>query len=253
MKKGITKRATTKNDRVKAARQAAFASARNLQGMQISRPVGNNPANRGLRQAGTEVKGVDVPITTVVLSTTGTFTLLNGIQEGSSFYNRIGRKVNMKSLHFTGHIDQTGNGGGVDDYIRIMIIYDQQPNGNFPATADILLNYNNAGATETNSHSHLNLNNRDRFSIVADIRLETSHDTGAASDGLLGMYTLQETNVNRFIKLKNLVTQYKSTTNPAAIGDITTGALYLFTLGQNAVATAAYQLLFTSRLRYLDN
>lgn len=254
MKRGVTKRSQNSADKNKAARQAAYAAARNIQ-----LPVKQNPSNRGLIPRGPEVKALDVPLTLVTLSTTGTVTLLNGIQEGTSFFNRVGRRIEMKSLHFVGNLDTTGNAAGVDDYIRIMIIYDQQPTGTNPASTEFLQDVDNAGTLTTTSYSGLNLNFRDRFTILMDHRIGVARDGGSSTDGvteIAGGSTTENSNTsqfNRYIRMRGLLTQYKQTANPAAIGDITTGALYLFTLGKIAVGTAGYNLAFKTRLRFADS
>jgi len=58
--------------------------------------------------------------------------------------------------------------------------------------------------------------------------------------------------INCFLKLGNLVTQYKASSNPPAIGDISTGALYLVTAGQQSAATAAYNVTVSTRVRFSD-
>lgn len=220
--------------------------------------VNLNPANRGLHSRGAEVKAVDVPLTLVNLSTTETLTLLNGVQEGSSFYQRIGRRIEMKNIHFVGNMDTTPNAAGVDDYIRIMILYDQQPGNALPSKAEILQDVDNTGTITNTSYSGLNLNNRDRFTVLMDHRIGLARDGGAATDGvteIAGGSTAENANTsqfNRFINLKGLLTQYKASSSPAVIGDIATGALYLFTLGKIVTATSGYNLAFKTRLRYKD-
>lgn len=210
------------------------------------------PSTLGLRgRTAAEVKAVDIKKASVGCSTTATFSLLNGTVEGSSFYNRIGRRIEMKSLHLTGWFDQTGNGAGVDDYVRVMVVYDSQPNGATPVITALLTSYDFAGNTDTTVSAHLNLNNRDRFTMLADIRMATVRDAGASTDGAIGFTnSCQESNVNRYIKLKGLQTMYQTSTG--AIGDITTGALWLVTYGRVAAATSSYTFEYSARLRYRD-
>lgn len=216
----------------------------------------NTPATlRGHRQ---EVKSVDQPAApvTTAISTTASFTLLNGIQEGASFYNRIGRKIMMRSLHLYGNIQLSGNAGGTAEYARIMVVYDRQANTAFPAAQDLLDNYDNAGAQVTNSFASLNMNNAERFKVLRDIRIAVPTTTVAtpaenAVEGVLD-YTTNRCNINEFIRLSDLETHFKGTTNPAAIGDITTGSLLLFVQGQIAAAAAPYVLTWSARLRFHD-
>lgn len=224
-----------------------------------------SPAVRSARVTGVEIKSVDMPAINAgadtiskTLSTTATLDLLNGVQEGASFYNRVGRRIHMKSIHVTGEIISSGNGTGVAEYNRILLVYDRQPNGAFPSIADILLDYGNDGTTFTSSFSKMNLNNVERFAILRDSRLAMpSNYEGAAAalDGGLASimpYGESQNKINWFVKLKDLETHYKSTTNPAAIGDIATGALYLVTLGNVAAASAGFLLVYNARLRFTD-
>lgn len=59
-------------------------------------------------------------------------------------------------------------------------------------------------------------------------------------------------NIDMFIKM-NLETQYKADSSPAVIGDISTGGLFLLTLGATVAASEAYQFGGSFRLRYSDN
>jgi len=211
--------------------------------------------------SGKETKSVDFPIAantpqTDIISTTATFLCVNTVQEGAGFYNRIGRRITMQSLHVTGMVftNQGVTPGSVDEYLRIMVVYDRQPNGATPAIADLLLDYDNAGATSTKSFSHININNADRWQVLRDIRLQIPNDAGNLESGEAPIIDYSNRgNVNEFIRLNGLETHYKATTNPGAIGDISSGALWVITFGNVAAATAAYQFKWTARLRYSDN
>lgn len=238
---------------------ASFKSSKASQGV-----IGRSPATRGSRTHGVEVKAMDMPAISAgadsivkVISTTATFDLLNGIQEGASFYNRVGRRTHMKSVHVTGFLAPNGvNGAGVAEYDRIMLVYDRQPNGAFPAIADILLDYGNDGTTFTTSISKMNLNNVERFAILRDSRYQCPNNSNSggitAGQSNLQQYDEDGGKINWFVPLKDLETHYKSSTNPAAIGDIATGALYLITFGSVAAATAGFTFTYNSRLRFID-
>lgn len=211
--------------------------------------------NRGLKA---EIKTLDVPTNAIVLSTTAVIAMLNGIQEGTSFFNRVGRKIMMKSLRFTASIYMNGTQQATaGDYARVMLIYDRQPNGNYPAIGDILADVDNAGNVTTNSQSGLNMNNSERFQVLRDHRFgQIGPDTGAALTNaslLIGQgLTEKSFLLDYFIKLKDIQTHYKSTSNPAVIGDITTGSLLLVTLGANVVANAQWSMSWKSRVRFTD-
>lgn len=227
---------------------------------------GGFPAALMTRRKGEEIKSVDVlpAVMSQAISTTAVFTLLNPVQEGSSFYNRVGRRITMKSLLLQGYIVTTESNAAptVEDYMRLMVIYDRQPNGTFPVLADVLTSYNNAGATSSTSLDQINMNNRDRFHVLVDQRTYL-HPVGA--DGVLstvsgttyeknGSGQQQTYNIKKFIKLRNLETHYKASSNPAVIGDQATGALFLMIVGYAvAVGNAAFNFVGQSRLRYIDD
>lgn len=208
-----------------------------------------------------EVKSVDIQQDGLILATLAPqFRLLNGIQEGSSFYNRIGRKIAMKSLHFTGYIHRGGGFGGEQgDFIRWMLIYDRQANGALPTAADLLTNYDQQGTTLSNALSGLNLNNADRFVVLRDKRIYTAQrqkvTLSAPTDTVYGAGFINYQNdwtINEFVDLKGLEVHYKSSTNPSDIGDIATGALYFVYGIVTTGGVDAYEAQINSRLRYWD-
>jgi len=264
----FTKRKKTASRRAASTRPGKKLMARGYASFQASRAaqgvIGRSPATRGSRVRGVEVKAVDMPAINAggdslfkLISTTATFDLLNGIQEGASFYNRIGRRTHMKSVHVTGQITVSSNAGAAaNDYLRVMLIYDRQPNGTFPAIADLLLDYGNDGTSFTTSYSKGNLNNVERFAILRDCRIPVGDANNSQAASTFGAQMIPgapgANQINWFVPLKDLETHYKSTTNPAAVGDIATGGLYLVTYGSNVAATAAYGFTYNARLRFID-
>lgn len=209
----------------------------------------------------TEIKALDNQAaggapTSFTISTTPQFYCLNQPQQGAAFYQRVGQKIEMKSVHLIGNIVPTGNGTGGNEYLRVMVLYDHQPNGALPAIADILSSYNGAGNISSTSYDGLNLNNRDRFVILRDIRIHIpqNNSTAALGDGVASVIDYGgKYNINEFIKLKNLVAHFKSSTSGLnQIGDLATGALLLVTFGDTASGTAGYAFNWQARLRYKD-
>lgn len=226
-------------------------------GQRIPRVIGGN-APAILRSSTSEIKTVDVQKTTSVISTTSTFTLLNGVQEGSAFYNRIGRKICMKSIRVSGSLQISGLGGNVPEYLRVLIVYDRQTNGAFPVISDILANYDNAGGTNAagdTALAGLNMNNSERFYVLRDTRyyIANAEEGTGESNAVASIVDYQNKgNYDEYVKLGDLETTFKATTNPAVVGNIATGGLYLVTIGTVAVGTAGYGLVWNSRLRFKD-
>lgn len=223
--------------------------------MVLHRPImgGNNRAG-ALRSNSHELKSLDVPFGTVTLDSTGSVTALNLIRAGSSYFNRIGRKIEMQSIRLVAEVLPLRT-IAAQDYIRILIIYDRQTNGALPAITDILQTTDQAGANSTTSFSGLNLNNRDRFVVLRDhhVTLPSMTDTAGVITNLGLEDPISRTfNFDDYVKLRGMLVQYKADSAPAVIGDIATGSLLLVTLGAQAAGTAGFQLNVETRLRYKD-
>lgn len=203
-----------------------------------------------------EIKAIDVPRGAGdTISTTAVITNLIPIQAGSSFFNRIGRKIELKSLTLKG-IFATLQTQANEQLGRVMVIYDRQTNGAFPAIADILQTTDQTGANTTTSYSGINMNYRDRFEIIIDkkLYLPALTDTAGAitnpgHQDQMNMFP----NCNFYVKLKNRTTVYRADSSPAVIGDIATGGLYLVVFGSLAAANSGWTLFWESRVRYGDS
>lgn len=240
-----------------AAQRARAQKARRPM-IQLNRPVmgGNGRMPGVLRSNSGEVKALDVPFTTYTLNTAMQITALNLIRTGSTFCNRIGRRIEMKNLRISGMVIPLRT-QAVHDYCRIIVVYDRQTNGALPAQADILQTTDQAAANTSGAFSGLNLNNRDRFVTLMDDRFQLPALTLTAGQVTTPGFqdqTKESFFVERFIKLKGLLTQYKADSSPAVIGDIATGGLYLCTIGlANAAGAEGYSVDIETRLRFRDN
>lgn len=176
------------------------------------------------------------------------FQLLNPVVNGAELYQRVGRKLYMKSLHIRGNIVQTAT--STQDIGRILVVYDSQCNAAAPAIA-ALLQDSNAGAA-TNALSEINLTNRARFKILRDKQIIFPSATLAG--GVQTNQAFQEQyehsfSVNEFIKLGGLEAEYNGV-NAGNIGDITSGAIFLVCVMETN--DAVWQFQYTARLRYYD-
>lgn len=216
---------------------------------------GFGPLSRGLPYYRTpELKYLDVQAAQYTFNLTGDFQCLNLPVTGAAFYNRIGNEIEMKSLHMIGNIGLTANTlTGVSEYTRIMILYDRQPNGSFPAVADVLASYSSTGSVSSTSYDHLNPNNSDRFRVLADLRYGFTNNLAATTQCHQAAaldYTNPNIAVNRFINLKGLTTKYKA--SAGTIGDISSGSLLVFTIGNIAASSEGYNVNLSFRLRFID-
>lgn len=225
----------------------------------------NGGGAAGLYSTGSkaELKAVDTPQLSLSFTDNPTPVLVNSCVEGASFYNRIGRKISMKSLQVTGLIQRTfSNTAAIGPtYGRVLLVYDRQPNGSFPSLSDIILAYKPDGTTYTASNVGVNMNNRDRFKILMDERINLpplgvgGADTG---DKVLnyeanGTGQQESYNIKRYFKLNRLVTQFKASTD-GSIGDFATGSLFMLTFSDiTDPAQNAWTTSLQARLRFWDN
>lgn len=248
-----TRSYTSKFNKPKAARFHMTAGLKNLiMGRRSFRTITNQPA--ALRAFRGEIKAVDVPVQNYAVNTTASITQLNAIRIGSTYVNRIGRRIEMKNLRLTGILEQLRT-IATEDYMRVMVVYDRQPNGAFPVLADIIATTDQAAANTTGVFSNINLNNRDRFIFLRDKRVALPSSTitaGVVTNlGPIDPITTL-TNFDMFIPLKGLVTQYKADSSPAVIGDVATGSLLLVIVGGTAAGSEGWQIAIETRLRFND-
>jgi len=191
------------------------------------------------------------------MNTTAVLYCPNLIQVGSSMFNRIGRKIEMRSIRLVANINtlNTTRTTLTPDAGRIMVVYDRQTNGAFPAIADILQDTDQAGANLTESVSGINMNNRERFVTLIDKKFTIPQATLTA--GVLTNVFPNDcavpVKIDEFRKLRGLTTHFKADSNPAVIGDIATGALYILSLAQTqAAGTELFNYRWNCRLKYVD-
>lgn len=228
---------------------------------QPSRAVGRGlPAAGGMikRKQREEKKCVDVGAGTLtgVISTLFTPFLLNGTKQGNSVAQRIGNRFNMHSVHITGHVFPNAQGNAQPEYLRIMVVYDRQSNKGTLLDTDLLQDLDvNGNAIADTSFAHINIANADRFIMLRDLRFAIGNNSNltftnadSATIDYNGKY-----NFNEYIRLNGLETQCQTSTG--LFGDITSGALWLITLGQRAPGPlgAGYTFQATARLRYFDS
>lgn len=205
-------------------------------------------ASKGLHG---EVKALDNVQVTYTASTTGaaSFILLNGINTGAGFFNRVGAKIALDSLYFHGafYFNAT-NTGPVS--ARVLIYYDRSPNGTAPTLSDLLQSTDAAGTNSTELHSGINLANRERYKIFMDRRYQFPAVTASnGPPGALYGGSGIEFPINEFIRLNRYETVYKSNTVPIASTDVSLGALYMLFLAENTTIS----MKASSRLRFTDS
>lgn len=174
----------------------------------------------------------------------GNFTVLNAMLQGTDLFNRIGRKIYMKSLRVTGYLVPQDADTHMQQ-LRFIIVYDSQPNAAAFTLATLLKDSNPTAAS--NNYSQINLDNRERFTILRD-RVIITPDTDAVNS--IATNTLSDPcglKIDEFIPLKGMEVVY-NVTDGGTIADITSGALFVATVG----ASNDWGFGGTFRLRYYD-
>jgi len=245
-------RKATAYSRSKAARSVAHRSARGPKASHGFTPLASWKRGKGIKG---ETKAVDLATATYNFTTT-TSTAgvgLNFMSAGSSFFNRIGRKVAMQSLYVNGLLGAINPAlAAVDEYVRMIVVYDAQTNGVAPTWAQVVQAYTQAGASSNLVTDGVNLDYRDRFRIILDKRilLPGAIVTTGAMVAPGPFPTSCELTIQEFRKLNNLETQFKADSSPGVIGDIATGGLFFLVQGSIG---GQYAFTGTFRLRYTDN
>lgn len=271
-KRGVKRFASTIDDsakrKLRKLAESALISeesriARSLPWQQMNYPIPSG-APSGLYNLSTsskEYKFVDVNLGTIGATTllpasgAASFVLLNGLQLGTSAFQRIGNKIAMKSCYWSVafalnslNTVADATSGTPQVPVRMMIVYDKQTNGSLPALSDLLSDKSgiaNATARFIDVNSPNNLNNKDRFIVLCDKRfMLSSQGTGSR---ILKKYKKLSTSV-----------AYKSGATVGNVTDITSGGLYFIAyidgdLGGNANPDIGVYMTGDIRLRYQDD
>lgn len=213
------------------------------------------PPRQNLLKVPGEVKGADMVLTGGVLKTfdtNGSAFLLNGLAAGAAAYQRVGRKVALKSVRLSGFFDisyplvGTARGSGL---IRIVVVWDKQPSGEaLPTWNEVFGQTDAAGSAKAGLMDAIKYDEMGRFSILHEqvIKIEPSCDGNAGT-----VYDL--VSFDKYVKLKGKESVYSGGTS--GIGDLNSGGLYAYFRAADA-ANAGINVTLNStsqaRLRYVD-
>jgi len=189
------------------------------------------------RRGRAELKYIDVDQAATATTTAGTVTLLNGIAQGTDISNRIGRKFCLKSsLLRLAVYPNSATTLQQGDIVRVMLLYDAQPNGVIATVADVLDGFT--------WESGMNLNNRDRFKVLMDKTFAMNpvvYTAGALTAGSPQLRVMK--------KYKKMNLDVINSGSAATIGSIQTGALLLLVIG---LINNGSTINWLHRTRYTD-
>lgn len=186
------------------------------------------------RRVTKETGFVDVAQANYVFDTTGSITHINIVPQGTSTSERVGKKIQMKSLQMRGF--SLNNASATVNDIAYIIVYDKRPTGTLPAVTDILNTANSASMNKDD--------NTGRFRIVKRVDRVLVGNTTTFTE-------TTQVSEDSWISLKNAPVEYMAA-GTGAIGDTSLGALYLVTVGSVAAGATAALLSVGIRIRFVD-
>lgn len=247
---GLTSSTMKKSIRARSRRpKVSFNKVKKALGYSAGRARSGTPKQ--------ELKCIDAAKFTTAFRTPGAGTSIagpiNAIGNGPEIYQRVGRKVYMKSVQIKGFIQNAAT--SIQDVGRLFLIYDTQSNGAFPTVADVISDLNNS-APATAGTSMVNLNNRQRFNILRDHLITfpaVTNTAGVLTNGPsfndTGKYQYE---IDWFIYLRGREAVYNQLA-PMGGPDITqiaSGSLFLMFVSTQQ--DASYNFIGQTRLRYYD-
>lgn len=132
-------------------------------------------------------------LTTVLTDTSPTWSLLNGLTQGSNNYERVGREVNATSVRVSGLIYPTSGGTTVGYFsrVRIMIVRDKLPNGSAinlysPLSSSIKPPIFNCGSVPYYPTTFANYNSATEMWNQYDVLADTHVDLKTQVGGIYG-------------------------------------------------------------------
>lgn len=205
--------------------------------------------------------GLAINAFSATLSDNSTLRLVNGIQTGSGYWNRVGRKVINKSIRIK------LNGGWTYDMTatliptnvaRIIVIWDADPShGGIPPFNQIFANTDQTGTVTASLTSALKVTESERYRILRDTLIPFSSQTGSTSTSAAPVTVIQSWTYDEFIPLKDAETDYYANSNPMTNADMEKGSIYVVMAAEENVTTAGTRNFIDvedgfARIRYSD-
>lgn len=178
--------------------------------------------------------------TAIAGSGAGNVVLMNGIAQGADYNQRNGNSIKMNSVHIEGFL--TLDASQANDCIKLSLILDRQPNGTIATFGDCY-----DLTTVPGSIALRNSDTVDRYKVLKtkDVVLSTAGKTK-----VFFKFLYKFPNHGSKDSMDGHV-KYNNTT--AAVGSITSNALYFMYCGTLATGATNSGISYSLRLRYIDN
>lgn len=171
---------------------------------------------------------------------------------GSGINQRIGRRVQVKSIQCRGWVRPASGTSVAPDLLRFMVVLDMQPNatGPNPLVGEVI-------ATSTggfsNNLSFNNLDNRARFKTLMDWKMVTQVTGAQDGTGTVSLAAGAQNMIVDWYKKFNFPVTFNNG-DTGIPDDITTGKILVLCSGSAASGAAGGQwiITLTTRIRYTD-
>nr|WAE43119.1 MAG: capsid protein [Cressdnaviricota sp.] len=194
------------------------------------------------------------------IDSTGAYQNLTCIRQGTGVGQRIGNKVKLLGLKYRFEIDANpATFYGYPSYLRLMFIYDRQPGYNTTSTSyywpvNQLLQDSRQDNTQVVGvyDSNISTSQMERLVVLSDRLVSLPPIENNVAPDALGPTAMATFVYEGYIKLRGMETVFNTSSSPALIGDISTGALYVLAFGDVTDVDAPWSLTGTTRLRFQD-
>lgn len=186
--------------------------------------------------------------------------LLNNVQEGTSDFTRVGKRINLKSIRLRGElamlsVSPSVSGSGLNSVnVRAVLVYFREYHAAIPDWNAVFNTLSPTGIRSSNLYSPLASANMGSVAVLMD-RVYSNDNKGMIDTGNTDC-TLNQP-FDEFIDLGGIGTTYSGTADPISIANITGGALVLYMRANfNGIVPGEGQALIYqeshARLRFTD-
>lgn len=201
--------------------------------------------------------GINIPIT---VNTNNGCIVLNLVQQGTGSWNRVGRKIHMQSIRLMGAAKcisgaKTTTANTQQAPLRMVLVLDRQTNGGAIPSWNDIFGYTNQQGTESSTvFSPVRYDATERFRVIKDCILQADRVTYVPNAEGTECLCIMEVHFDEYIKLPNIETLYRETSNPSTISDIQSGSLLLYYRTNVSDTDTYWQISDQSiaRLRFRD-
>jgi len=187
-----------------------------------------------------EIHSVDIQGDAIATNAASPLVLLNGVANGTSFYQHSGKYVSPLGFEIWGTVENNSTTEAIA--CRVIIVWDRSSNNSSPNPSSILADYNAAGTVLTNVYAGRNPVYTTKMYTIVDW-LCWLPPAPASGEGFRSF--------NIYKSLKGLTQQFSGT--DATVGSITSGSLYMLFICDNAGPTPGVTMHYSARYRYYDN